>query len=205
VLIQLNYENKEKKSFDNHGFCSLAVVSWERGIVCMAGGDSRWAPCTGSFLLTTPEAGTITSSSLKHHLGVKCQGFLGLAPIGSEAIPGMYLYYIIGLLRGAQHPWDMSLSIPQRQEQGSLLIKDIIFCFTSPLWARDRQVAQGKMDCHMYLPVSQVLMAYNVQDRVLLKGPFSLSQKSQTSKEQPLERRSRVSTQGHLPVPLYLY
>lgn len=136
MLIQLNYENKEKKSFDNHGFCSLAVVSWERGIVCMAGGDSRWAPCTRSFLVTTPEADTITSSSLQHHLGVECQGFLGLTPIGSEATPGMYpgfLYYIIGLLRCAQHPWDEFLSISQRQEQGYLLIKGIIFCFTSPL------------------------------------------------------------------------
>lgn len=83
MLIQLNYENKEKKSFDNHGFCSLAVVSWERGIVCVAGGDSRSAPCTGSFLVITPEADIITSSFLQHHLGVECQGFLGLVPIGN--------------------------------------------------------------------------------------------------------------------------
>lgn len=79
---------KKKKSFDNHGFCCLAVVSLEMGIVCVAGGDSRWAPCTGSFLVTTPEADTICSSSSWRHLGVERQGFLGLAPVGSEATPG---------------------------------------------------------------------------------------------------------------------
>lgn len=193
----------------------MAFVPWPwcpgRGeIVCLAGGDIRWAPCTGSFLVTTPEADTITSSSLQHHLGVECHGFLGLAPIGLESIPGMYpgfLYYIIDLLRCAQHPWDESLSIPQRQEQGSLFIKDIIFCFTSPLWARDKQVAQGNMGYHTYLPVSPVL--YNGEDtgescsRVQPPPKGSLSQKPPTSKEQPLEMRSRVTTQGHLPAPVY--
>lgn len=70
---------KKKKSFDKHGFCSLAVVSWERGIVGVAGGDSRWAPCPGSFLITAPEANAVTSSCLLHYLGVECQGFPGLA------------------------------------------------------------------------------------------------------------------------------
>lgn len=93
---------------------------------------------------STPEADTITNSSLQHPLGVECQEFLGLAPIGSEAIPSMYprfLYFIIDLLRCAQHPCHGSLSIPQRQEQGSLIIKHISFCFTSPLQTRDKQVA----------------------------------------------------------------
>lgn len=77
MLIQLNYENKEKKSFDKHGFCSLAVVSWERGIVGVAGGDSRWAPCPRSFLITAPEADAVTSSCLLHYLGAECQEFPG--------------------------------------------------------------------------------------------------------------------------------
>lgn len=38
VLIQLNYENKEKKPFDKHGFCLPPVVSCERGVAGGAGG-----------------------------------------------------------------------------------------------------------------------------------------------------------------------
>lgn len=53
---------KKKKSFDKHGFCSLAVVSWERGTVCVTGGDSRWAPCPESSGITAPETDVIISS-----------------------------------------------------------------------------------------------------------------------------------------------
>lgn len=104
MLIQLNYENKEKKSFDKHGFCSLAVVSWERGIVCVGDGDSRRAPRTGSFLAVAPEANTVTSSSLQHRLGVECQGFLEFAAVGSKVTPTMYsgfLHYMIVLFHCA--------------------------------------------------------------------------------------------------------
>lgn len=110
-------EIKKKKSFDKHGFCSLAVVSWERGIVRVAGGDSRWAPCPGSFLITAPEADAVTSSCLLHSLGVECQEFPGLAQwalkpfLVQRLYPG-FLYYMIALLSHTPYPWDEPLSLP---------------------------------------------------------------------------------------------
>ena len=45
----------KKNSFDKHGFCSLAMASWDRAVAGAAGGDR--APGTSGYRASSQEAG----------------------------------------------------------------------------------------------------------------------------------------------------